>query len=219
MLNKLYNEVEVDFRAYLDNSNDSRCLLNILKIPGTDILTSVVEYVLRFYDIEHNIFNINGNILCITLEDVLYLTGLPIQGDPVISNKNRDLDGFQRVFQLSETPKTPLITAILNIAKDVNRDYDTRKRAVLLLIVRLFIAPICGGHRVSPTFIQFIENLSKVDSYAWGAALLAFLYNGITEYKKRIAENGQKKKVLNGNSWIILVRALVPCRVTEYIGI
>ena len=61
------------------------------------------------------------------------------------------------------TPKTLPITTILNIAKDVNRDYDTRKRTILLLIVRLFIAPVSGGHRVSSTFIPSLQTALGID--------------------------------------------------------
>lgn len=158
ILNNIYNDVEDGFRGYLDDSRDSKCLLNLLRIPGADLLTSVVRYVIRFFDIEDHVFRINGNVLCITLEDVLYLTGLPIQGTPVISDNNRDPLGYLRVFQLPETQKTPLLSTLKGIAKDVNRDYDTRKRAVLLLIVRCFIAPISGGIESA----RLIFNSSKI---------------------------------------------------------
>lgn len=67
ILNKLYNEVEPKFRDYLDNSTDSRCFLNLLKIPEADLITPIVKYVLRYYNTEDNVFNINGLVLCITV--------------------------------------------------------------------------------------------------------------------------------------------------------
>lgn len=42
-ISNLYNELDQRFKDFLDESRDSRCLLNILKIPGTSILTSVVQ--------------------------------------------------------------------------------------------------------------------------------------------------------------------------------
>ncbi|XP_017251308.1 protein MAINTENANCE OF MERISTEMS-like isoform X2 [Daucus carota subsp. sativus] len=194
-----YDELDETFRQHLNDSQDSRCLLNLLEFPGVELMPALVCYFLKFYNITENVFCFNGQVLSISLEDVLFLTGLPIDGDAVISNDNRDVDGFRRVFQL-ENEKNKTFKELKKVAKDVNLDNDTRKKAVLLLMVRCFIVPNCNGHTVTTTYLRFIEDLSRVDSYAWGAALLAFLYHAIAEWKKETSA----KKTLEGNTWVIL---------------
>ncbi|KAL1803001.1 hypothetical protein ACET3Z_031648 [Daucus carota] len=197
-LRDLYNELDDSFRNYLDNSEDSRCLLDLLKFPAADIMPSLVSYFLEFYNPEENVFRINDQVLCISLEDVLFLTGLPIDGEPVIDHGNRDAHGFHRVFGLRNQKFHS--TAEMKKVVIEGKDNEVRKIAVLLLIVRCFIVPSDNGGRVSTTYLRFIENVNRVDTYAWGAALLAFLYHGIAEWKRPES----KKKTVEGNSWIIL---------------
>ena len=198
-LRDLYNELDDSFRNYLDNSEDSRCLLDLLKFPAADIMPSLVSYFLEFYNPEENVFRINDQVLCISLEDVLFLTGLPIDGEPVIDHGNRDALGFHRVFGLRNQKFHS--TAEMKKVVIEGKDNEVRKIVVLLLIVRCFIVPSANGGRVSTTYLRFIENVNRVDTYAWGAALLAFLYHGIAEWKRPES----KKKTVEGNSWIILV--------------
>lgn len=70
-----------------------------------------------------------------------------------------------------------------------------------LLIVRCFIVPNSKRHIVTTTYLQYIEDPGQVDSYAWRAALLNFLYHAIAEWKKKTSA----KKTLDGNIWVILV--------------
>lgn len=177
-ITRLYEELDGEFRKKLDRSEDSRSLLNLLKFPQAELLPSLLTCALEFFDERNNVFRINGMVLCISLEDVMFLTGLPISGSPVISHSNRDTEGFNREFGLEEI-KNHLITKISSIAKNVNCDEAMRKKAVLLLIVRCFIVPSASGHTVNTTFLKMVQDFKLVDSYAWGAALLAFLFKGI----------------------------------------
>lgn len=197
-ISNLYNELDQRFKDFLDESRDSRCLLDLLKIPATSVLTSVVQYLLKFHEDDDNVFSINGQVLCISLEDVHYITGLPIQGKPIINDKNRDLHGFDRVFGIKKTVLS--IDELSAIAKDTTQTYDRRKTAVLLIVVRSFIVPDSSGARVYTTFLRFIEDFEQVDKYAWGSALLAFLFCGMS--RKAI----KNKKTIHGNSWLILVK-------------
>ena len=70
---------------------------------------------------------------------MLYITGLPIEGRTIINDKNRDMDGFDQGFGIKKTKLS--INELSFIAKDTNETDDTRKRAILLIIVRSFIVP------------------------------------------------------------------------------
>lgn len=199
-IRQLYNELDETFQNHLNESQDSRCLLKLLRFLAADLMPSLVCYFLEFYNTKDNVFRFNDQVLSISLEDVLFLTGLPIDGDAVIDQHNRDSEGFHRVFKL-DNEKSKSTKVLKSVAKDVSLDNDVRKKVVLLLIIRCFIVPSSNMGRVSTTYLRYIEDLSRVDSYAWGAALLAFLYHGIAEWKKETT----KKKVLEGNAWLILV--------------
>ncbi|KAK1391332.1 hypothetical protein POM88_010388 [Heracleum sosnowskyi] len=204
-IRSLYDELDENFQRHLNESEDSRCLLNLLRFPAADLMPCLVSYFLKFYDKKDNVFDFNGIKLCISLEDVLFLTGLPIDGEAVISSESRDRDGFNRVFQLP-SEKTKSNKVLRSIAKNVSLDDDTRKKVVLLLTITCFIVPSSNSGRVATTYLRYIEDLGRVDSFAWGAALLARLYHAIAECQKGDEGEGQRtvKKTLDGNSWVIL---------------
>lgn len=91
------------------------------------------------------------------------------------------------------------------VATDVSLDYEVRKKAVLILIVRCFVVPSSNGHKVTTTYLRYINDFSRVDSYAWGSALLAYLYHSIAACKSDKSKQKNKKKNLEGNTWVILV--------------
>lgn len=95
--------------------------------------------------------------------------------------------------------KSIIFLTISSIAKNLTVHDATRKQAVLLLIVRCFIVPAATGHTVCTTYLKMIRNSNKLDSYAWGAELLAFLYKGIGDC---IVDH---KSNLDGNGWLVIV--------------
>ncbi|KAK1391280.1 hypothetical protein POM88_010336 [Heracleum sosnowskyi] len=135
-----------------------------------ELLPSLLACALKYFEARNNVFRINGMTLCISLEDVLFLTGLPISGSPVISHENRDPEGFSREFGLEDI-SSHSITKMSSIAKNLNCDEAMRKKAVLLLIVRCFIVPSANGHTLNTTFLKMVQDFKLVDSFAWGAVL------------------------------------------------
>lgn len=126
--------------------------------------------------------------LGLTLEDVLYITGLPVKGEPVLYKNAFDDGVFNRVFGLGRfLRKTTLpVKEIGNIAldKDHVEDYRARKIAVILIVLFAFIAPNNNKNEIDSISVQFVENLDRIDDFAWGATLLPYLYNGMMRYKK-----------------------------------
>ncbi|KAJ1410091.1 Aminotransferase-like, plant mobile domain [Sesbania bispinosa] len=70
--------------------------------------------------------------------------------------------------------------------------------ALLLLIINCIIVPSGDGHLCRPSYVQFIKELNDVNGYAWGAALLSFLYHGMKKYSKG------HKKFCDGNTVFFL---------------
>jgi hypothetical protein len=136
----------------------------------------------------------------ITLQDVLFLCHLPINGKPVIVDLCPTDVAFRKVFGEDSRQRKGCVGAafLTMIARDIDRSLDQRKIATLLVIIRSVIMPSLNGTRISTSFVELLENLDGVSDYAWGAALLAFLFNGIEKFLLR------KKKFLDGNLWLIL---------------
>lgn len=139
----------------------------------------------------------NLDSLCVTLEDVLYLTSLPIRGEPVIGEETRDLGAFTRVFGIDI--KIMSIPDLEKIAIDQTKDQRQRKIVVLLIMGSAIVNPTYDDHKVQTTYVEFLEQLESFNSFAWGVALLAFLYKGLENYC------GGKKRSINGNVWVLLV--------------
>ncbi|XP_057420236.1 protein MAINTENANCE OF MERISTEMS-like isoform X2 [Lotus japonicus] len=131
----------------------------------------------------------------ITLEDVLFITGLLVYGKPVISDTSRDEDAFSSIFGINQT--TVSIAKLKEIACG-ERSEDKKMYVVLLMVITCIVVPSEDGHRCCPSYVQFVKNLDDVNSYAWGAALLSFLYSGMRKYKSR------DKKYFDGNAWVLL---------------
>jgi hypothetical protein len=53
------------------------------------------------------------------------------------------------------------------------------------MIVTCLIAPNGNRQNCKTSYVQFIEQLDEVNSYAWGAAMLAYLYQGMKEWKTK----------------------------------
>ncbi|KAI5410972.1 hypothetical protein KIW84_056212 [Lathyrus oleraceus] len=65
------------------------------------------------------------------------------------------------------------------------------------MIVSCLIIPSGDGQNFKTTYVQFIEKFDEVDSYAWGAAILSHLYQGLKE-------NNLRNKKVDGFVWLIM---------------
>ncbi|KAL5062017.1 hypothetical protein RYX36_023754 [Vicia faba] len=87
----------------------------------------------------------------VTLEDVLFLTHLPIIGRPVVPIDIRDQHAFDRLF--SESTSSLTLVKLRNICCDSNRNDDDRIKAVLLMIVMCLIAPNGNGQKCNTYYV------------------------------------------------------------------
>ncbi|KAL2935833.1 Protein MAIN-LIKE 2, partial [Bienertia sinuspersici] len=195
-MNEVWLELDGDMKAeinrIIDSNGEGSSLLRLFKIyelpDQLDFPTSLFDKLMTYYE---NVdgktcFRVGGGQwLNVTLEDVLYLTGLPIRGKPVFPKpeKYKDFDAFHRVFG---RPASKEITFLelkeICIDKNKTRSRDERMKAILLYIVNCIIIPNSIG-KITTSYVHFVEKLDEVDSYSWGAAALAFLYEGLSRYK------------------------------------
>lgn len=150
-------------------------------------------------------FNFTDFHLHITLEDILYLTGLPIKGKAVLCRGNHDTSRFSSLFEIPDTTKLK-VTQLSEIVKNSTKAVDVRMKAFLLCIICSVIDPDSDGGPVCSTYLEFVDDLTLVDSYSWGSAMLCSLYYGL---KKNDKSKGRAVPGRVGNHWITLVRSFL----------
>lgn len=202
-ISKLSKNLDADFKKHLNERANQNCLFQLLNIVDVevDMLTTFTDSVIdgNYYDSDRQVFTFDGQTLGVTLEDVLYITGLPILGKPVLFKTTFDDQVLFSVFGKFKNKTAVSIRELSKIAEDTEESYERQKIAVLLILLYAFIAPPNSKHEIESVCVQFVKNLAKIDEYAWGAALLAYMYYGIDRYK------GGKKGNVEGNLWILLV--------------
>ncbi|WJX37773.1 hypothetical protein P8452_25504 [Trifolium repens] len=181
-------------------------LFRLLQVDSSDLLSPLVLELLKYYNCDLNTFIFNGHSFAITLEDILYITGLPIQGIPIM-DASKDNNAFS-IFDTKICRSSYPVSKLKDRAKDTRVDPITRMKAALLVLIACFVIPTGDNHRINRNFVKYVDKLDEVDNYAWGAALLAFLHDGIIKWKKE----GNQKSLINGNLWVVLSVFLIRIR-------
>ncbi|PNX95656.1 hypothetical protein L195_g018849 [Trifolium pratense] len=140
------------------------CLFDILPVVKSDLLVPLLEKLLSYYDHKKNLFDINGHKLAVTLEDILYITGLPIRGKPIM-NAPKDKGAFKHVSSIVHN-KPGSIKRLKDLAGNTNLETDTRVKAALLVLIACFVIPTYHNHNIKGDFVKFVEKLEDVDNYA-----------------------------------------------------
>lgn len=120
-------------------------------------------------------FVCNGLKLFIMLEDVLFITRLPVKGQ-LIANASKNTKAFKDVFNLTLVKCPCSIEKIKEIVLNDEKSRDERKKALWLILMSRFIVPSGDGHRVKVDHVAYVNNLTEVTSYAWGVDLLSYLH-------------------------------------------
>ncbi|KAL5699184.1 UDP-arabinose 4-epimerase [Ranunculus cassubicifolius] len=132
--------------------------------------------------------------MTITLEDIYNITGLPIVGFPLTCEKLRDYgpiierclgkkpddEESCRTGKIKlEWLKSEFGTLPGNATAD---EVDYYTWAYLLALCGNCLFPNSTGTYVNAYYLQFLEDLEKRKDYAWGAAVLAYLFKCLTEF-------------------------------------
>ncbi|KAI5420837.1 hypothetical protein KIW84_044605 [Lathyrus oleraceus] len=144
----------------------------------------------------------------ITLQDVLFIWHLPIDGTPVLLERCPSDEAFIRVYPERPRDKKRMGDFYSDVARNTDFSSKQRKVAILMIILRAFVMPSFDGNSVPLSFVSLLEDVDSVSNYAWGAAILSFLLSGIENFRIN------KKKHLDGNFWVFLVTK-VKCLVSK----
>lgn len=201
-INYIYSELQWKDPEFISNIIlDDKFCYDILKIDDTDVPMKLVRILLDCYASDDEVFVCNGLKLFITLEDVLFIIGLPVEGQ-LIANASKNTTAFTDVFNLTLVKSQCSIEKIKEIVLNDEKSREERKKALWLILMSCFIVPSGDGHRMKADHVAYVNNLIEVTSYAWDVALLSYLHCGIKKWK----DVDQPKASIDGNLWVLLVR-------------
>ncbi|CAN0912370.1 Serine/threonine-protein phosphatase 7 long form homolog, partial [Linum grandiflorum] len=160
-------------------------------VPDIELCTTLIER----WRPETNTFHMYHGEMTITLEDVSFITGLPVDGGAVFQEyPAKDCDWGSTIFRiLGETPgkddyakdgrlKLTWLRRTFMHPSQIPSSYELRRkqyaRAYALTCIGLFLMADRSGAAVHPVYLLLLERERASDDeyYAWGAASLAWLY-------------------------------------------
>lgn len=184
-----------------------------------NICINLVAVMMEHFVDHECIFQFGERKFCLSLEDVYHLTGLPIRGKAVTGEDihfyelgNLYLGRTDLFCKNGSGRYTGLISCstlykeFKEIPENVsNEQLDRHVRAYVLYCIGCFICPSNSNDRVSTIYLSLMANVSEIGLYAWGAALLSYLYRGIQLLRAGKVNNG----LLRGNALLIEVNICV----------
>ncbi|CAI9094354.1 OLC1v1030079C1 [Oldenlandia corymbosa var. corymbosa] len=175
------------------------------------------------YNVDDSCFHIGRHRLYMGLEDIMYLTGLPIDGNPVIGSSTNLLDLYNDLLGKSpdgmrnegDDQIGKVVVNCLWLKDNFEKDLSSEEiptdeikkcaRAYMLYLLGCVLFP-AARYQVCAIFISLLKDLNLVDEYAWGAALLVHLHSAM-KIMKHTSLRGEGKN-LTSCCYIIQMFAL-----------
>ncbi|XP_063948195.1 protein MAIN-LIKE 1-like [Daucus carota subsp. sativus] len=161
------------------------------------LITAVVER----WRPETNTFHFTFGEMTVTLEDVYMLMGLPVVGEPIkvddeIPGKKTWFLRWHDPALTDEERKSALDRGGVKL-NFLREKYGTcpssTDRDMMVIYMRAYVLYLCGAilfptksnNAVHPRLILYLEDSNKIYGYAWGAAVLAYLYRNLKEASRK----------------------------------
>lgn len=159
-------------------------------IPAISLDNPLISALVERWRRETNTFHFSVGEMTVTLEDVAYLLGLPIDGEPVIGVTYTTCDAVCTKY-LGRAPDSGYTSGGMvklswlkeNFSECPSdgsiEDIQYHTRAYLLYLVGSTIFSTTTGNKVPVMYLPLFENFEEAGRYAWGAAALSFLYRAL----------------------------------------
>ncbi|KAK4392512.1 protein MAIN-LIKE 2 [Sesamum angolense] len=159
-------------------------------IPAISLDNPLISALVERWRRETNTFHMTVGEMTVSLEDVAYLLGLPVDGKPVIGVTYTACDSVC-IKYLGKSPDSGytsggmvklswLKEAFSECPEDASvEDIECHTRAYLLYLVGSTIFSTTTGNKVPVMYLPLFENFDEAGKYAWGAAALSFLYRAL----------------------------------------
>ncbi|XP_026423486.1 protein MAIN-LIKE 1-like [Papaver somniferum] len=212
---------------YINNIDDwkpSKAVLHYVKGMGLEFLHQendrglkfpihrsfqLLNELLWFYNKEDKVFFFNDIKLSYGLQDVFYLTGLPINGKRVSGEVFDAREQFERIFGYKPLKGDAImdvngninLSALKKLYRNIGNDSvelteEVRQHicAYMLYHLHCFVVPELDG-KASTRYLPLLSDVTNIHQYAWGAASLANLHAELAcIQEKQFKAHGNPKK-------------------------
>jgi hypothetical protein len=163
---------------------------HVVDITTVDINNHLITALVERWRPETHTFHLACGECTVTLEDVLYLLGLPVNGEALIGYANINWEEEcvrllgvvpeQRVMNGQRVLLTWLDTTFAELPADADEEVlQQYARAFILRMIGGFLMPDTSGNRVNLMYLPFLEDLEGTFNYSWGSAVLSFMYRAL----------------------------------------
>ncbi|KAF3625672.1 putative caffeoylshikimate esterase-like [Capsicum annuum] len=159
-------------------------------IPAISLDNPLISALVERWRRETNTFHFTIGEMTVTLEDVAYLLGLPVDGEAVIGVTYTSCEAVC-IRLLGKAPDSGYMSGGMvklswlkenfsHCPEDASiEDIERCTRAYLLYLVGSTIFSTTTGNKVPVMYLPLFENFDEAGKYAWGAAALSFLYRAL----------------------------------------
>ncbi|KAL5134786.1 Serine/threonine-protein phosphatase 7 long form [Glycine soja] len=171
----------------------------IIKMGFLKINASLISALIERWRPETHTFHMRCGECTITLQDVSVLLGISVDGLPLIGPTNLDWADLCEELLGVRPQEGEIKGSVVKLSwlahhfDQINNDDDEEQ---VRRFARAWILRFIGGvlfvdktsNRVSVRYLQFLRDFEECGRYAWGAAVLSFLYREMcsaTDYKTK----------------------------------
>ncbi|KAI8011264.1 Protein MAIN-LIKE 1 [Camellia lanceoleosa] len=198
--------------------------------PDLRLNLPLISAMISKYDVNDACFKFGGGgvadlqTLVFGLEDILYITGFPIDGKPVTGRDDSDpaqicqtylgVSNILRVIKKGKEVTTSNVSlrwlrevfmTVPPHVEDNSPEFDCYVRAYVLYVIGSVIAPDPAGAQVSVMFLPLLENVNEIKNYAWGAAMLSYMHTSMAKLK----DNLRPRKEIAGCFYALMIFAFL----------
>lgn len=124
----------------------------------------------------------------ITLKDVALILGLRVFGEPVIFKEDTPFINLESEYGAALWNRKITVASIEERLDSLGEaDNEDFIRSFLLYTFGIFLFPNANG-KVDSRYLHFLSDLDKVNSFAWGAAVLEDIVYWLTKRKEANAQ-------------------------------
>ncbi|XP_039053184.1 protein MAIN-LIKE 2-like [Hibiscus syriacus] len=178
-------------------------LYGVKFLRGFKVMSALISALIECWRSETHTFHLPYGEMTITLEDVAYQLGVPINGMSLVLRNTYKINNVISNLLGNEAPTDVidgLRVRIMWLEREFRIDEQSTEqeviyaaRAYLLTLIGGILLPDKSGNLVHTQYLSVMEDLAVCRHYSWGYAILAFLYRELC--KTIIVVKGKKVDV------------------------
>ncbi|CAN4092593.1 unnamed protein product [Withania somnifera] len=157
---------------------------NLLLIPSQMLSKNLLVELMERWNCQKRAFVLPPGEITISLLDVALILGLRVTGNPVLLRQDTPFLDLEREYNVylwnRKITVASLEQRLDSLAGTTNDDFV---RSFLLYMFGTFLFPNTNG-KIDSRYVYLLRDIDKVNSFSWGAAVLADVVHWLNKRKK-----------------------------------